>query len=139
MRQTQLHQIINNFHTAMIGIAQDSDLFRDYPRGCCGNGSEMLCYYLFKEHNIETTIVTGEIWKPEYGSHAWLEYGELIIDLTCCQFDKCRLECPYVGTDREWHDRWGEDSRLDFRDVTQEWVQHSTDEYRELLSQINAR
>ena len=67
----------------------DSDYFGRFPRGCCGDTSDMLAQYLV-EHGIKTKYIVGTYWDDETGdsqSHAWLLLNEeTIIDITGDQF-----------------------------------------------------
>lgn len=63
--------------------------FSGFPRGCCGDASELLAEYL-EEHGIGTVQICGEYLRGEFydkQSHAWLltEDG-IIIDITGDQF-----------------------------------------------------
>lgn len=68
----------------------DSDfIFRSFPRGCCGDASDLLGEYLL-EHGVRSTYVCGNRYfeNPEEGtqSHAWLVVDGLIADITGDQF-----------------------------------------------------
>jgi len=102
-----LRELVASFHDTLSEIAhQFQVLFGTYPRGACGHGSEILGYHLLTVHAVETTYCNGETHNPHFQSHAWLEYGNVIIDITCCQFDNCLFPCPYVEVDDSWHKRW---------------------------------
>lgn len=80
------------------------DPFLNFPKGCCGDASELLSKFL-KENDIETKYITGEEGRQ---SHAWLEYDEfIIIDITADQFDTDK-EKVVVTTDKNWHLRFQE-------------------------------
>lgn len=90
----------------------DSDIiFRSFPRGCCGDASDLLAQYLL-ENGIKTTYVCGTYWgEPEENgqSHAWLVTGRYtIIDITGDQFKRnptfLNYDNPvYVGRKDKFH------------------------------------
>ncbi|TSE03937.1 hypothetical protein [Aquimarina algiphila] len=55
----------------------------DFPRGCCGNASDLLKKVL--EGNSFQNIIYSKGWRNEQ-SHGWLEYKGFIIDITADQF-----------------------------------------------------
>lgn len=87
-------------------------LFRDYPRGCCGDASVLLGHYLLSK-GIKTYYVCGHYRQEDfenYQSHAWLiTINGIVIDITGDQF---RYETRfynynipiYVGDNDEFHD-----------------------------------
>ena len=64
--------------------------FRDFP-GACGDVSEMFGTYLFERCGVNAKYVSSVEGTGFDGTHAWLELGDLIIDLTCDQFPQY---CP---------------------------------------------
>lgn len=75
---------------------------KDYPLGACGDTCELLADYLRKVGLGDPTFVSG-VNRGTGQTHAWLELGELIIDITADQFDG--VDHPViVTTDRSWHD-----------------------------------
>ena len=54
-----------------------------FPRGSCGDVSDMLGEFLQRTSGIECDYVVG---CTAEGSHAWLEYGGVFIDITADQF-----------------------------------------------------
>ena len=112
LQESRLYETVLSFHDTLAKISnQFRLLFGDYPRGACGSGSEMLGYYLQTRHAVDTTYCNGETHYPRYQSHAWLEYGKIIVDITCCQFVDCPFPCPYVGIDNSWHGPWNPERR----------------------------
>ena len=55
----------------------------DFPYGCCGSVSEKLCELMEREGLSGATYKWG--WRANQ-SHAWVEYDDLIIDVTISQF-----------------------------------------------------
>ena len=102
-----LREIVTSFHDTLSQIAhQFQSLFGAYPRGACGHGFEMLGYHLLTVHAVETTYCNGVTHNTHFQSYAWLEYGNVIIDITCSQFDNCPFPCPYIDIDHSWHQPW---------------------------------
>jgi hypothetical protein len=80
--------------------------FENFPRGCCGDVTELLAAYLKDEGLGEFAYVSG--WSAEKNSsHAWLEKDGYIIDATADQFQD-RANCSMVIEDRKWHGRFAD-------------------------------
>ncbi|MEW9699069.1 transglutaminase domain-containing protein [Paenibacillus sp. SI8] len=60
-----------------------STWFENFPRGCCGDTSDLFAKYLLTL-GIQTEYVWGINSKRQ--SHGWLEYEDYIMDLTADQF-----------------------------------------------------
>ena len=75
------------------------ETFLNFPKGACGDATLLLGRFLI-EHNYEPFMyMLGE---RGTSSHAWLQRGELIIDITADQFDDCN--CAIVVSEQsEWH------------------------------------
>ena len=73
MEQEQIHNLIIDFRIAIertceAGVLERDIVFRSFPRGCCGDTSELLAEYL-RLNGIKTIYVCGD----DHGqSHAWL-------------------------------------------------------------------
>ncbi|WP_160684330.1 transglutaminase domain-containing protein [Clostridium sp. C2-6-12] len=90
----------------------DKDLsFNEFPRGCCGDTSDLLAQYLL-ENGIETNYVCGTYRDGSFENsqtHAWLlTDNNIIIDITGDQFkyDADFLnynESVYVGVEDDFH------------------------------------
>jgi len=66
------------------------DSFKKFPKGCCGPVSLILNEYLYIKGYGKFKYVCGDKGKgKEKRSHAWLEEGEYIIDITADQFSGC--------------------------------------------------
>jgi hypothetical protein len=83
----------------------DAMIFGSFPHGCCGAVSELLSVFLQAREHGTFTYVCGHRFDPNLGfsSHAWLEQGGYIVDITQDQFDG-RGEQTFVTVDRSWHD-----------------------------------
>lgn len=87
-----LFRLASNYRVAIekafrAGVINDIILNR-FPKGCCGDASLLLSEYL-RENEIETDYVCGSFLlegEDQTQSHAWLEFGKNIIDITGDQF-----------------------------------------------------
>lgn len=81
--------------------------FRDFPRGSCGDTSELLGEYLRDCGLGDWTYVSGIDNSPGgFYTHAWLKRDEIYVDITGDQFDEC--DDPVVVTYSPlWQDRFG--------------------------------
>ena len=70
--------------------------FSPFPRGWCGCVSRVLGAWLSEKYpNEKFYYVCGR----RNGTHAWIEYDEIILDITADQFEDCNEEIivkPYV-------------------------------------------
>ena len=120
---------------------------RDFPSGACGDASLLLAHFLAEAGLYGAVYVSG-LW--ERYSHAWLELGNLIIDITADQFTadpQAALvldglpETPdgvLVTTSRDWHSRFEEArrsvARIDVYDDTTNRLLEKA--YREIRSHV---
>lgn len=65
----------------------ESCWFSDFPRGCCGDTSDLFIKHL-KQYGVKSQYVWGMRGKQ---SHAWIEIDGLIIDLTADQFEEIKV------------------------------------------------
>jgi hypothetical protein len=79
----------------------DGILFGRFPHGTCGGTSELLGRYLIEAGYENVMYVCGN--KHNEGSHAWVEVGEFILDITGDQFGQPAV---VVTTASDWHDEW---------------------------------
>ena len=78
--------------------------FRDFPKGSCGDASLLLAKYLKDCGFGEFDYMLGFLFpESESHSHAWLQQGDLIVDITIDQFDDCS-EPVFVSYCSPWHD-----------------------------------
>jgi hypothetical protein len=78
----------------------------DFPSGACGDAALLLTKHLQLVGIWPLIYVCGQMAirrRTQY--HAWLEYGELIIDITADQFEGIS-DPVIVTTDRAWHGRF---------------------------------
>lgn len=81
------------------------DGLRNFPCGACGDASLILAKYLASRNLGPFEYVSGETRAAGFQTHAWLEKGELIIDITADQFDEF-TEPVTITTGRSFHDRF---------------------------------
>ncbi|MCS4493559.1 hypothetical protein NXS97_04980 [Pantoea sp. B623] len=77
-----------------------------FPSGCCGDTSRVLAYLLCQQFDVITQVVSGKYYEDEHegvecglsngNSHAWVQLGEYIIDLTADQFQDRGFDNPSV-------------------------------------------
>ncbi|KAF5047460.1 hypothetical protein [Acetobacterium wieringae] len=109
-------RLVNKFREAL-DLARDSgefdnDIsFYNFPRGCCGDASDLLAQFLL-DHGIRTYYVCGSYYDDSFEnsqSHAWLMTGnQIIIDITGNQFRYnpvfLNYDKPvYVGVEDDFH------------------------------------
>lgn len=110
-----IEEIALKFRLAVENLApkdfDESTWFSKFPKGCCGDTSELLSKYLM-ENGIVVEYVNG-VWNTQW--HAWLEYMEYIIDITADQFPGIR-DKVVITTDKYWHSKFNKQTRryLDF-------------------------
>ena len=78
-----------------------------FPRGACGDVSLILGQVLDDEGITGFQYVCGNKYEP-FSSHAWLQKGEWIIDITADQFPDV-AEPVIVADDSAWHSLWRHD------------------------------
>lgn len=112
----EISALVTQFRNAIDIAREKGDFskdicFREFPRACCGDTSDLLAHYLL-QNGIQTDYVCGNYYgDPEGGwqSHAWLELKNgIIIDITGDQFKYNELllnyDIPvYIGEMDEFH------------------------------------
>ena len=79
----------------------DLPTLKDFPRSSCGDTAILLGEYFYSRSLGLWEYVAGSR-KQDLHSHAWIEQGGLIIDITADQFED--VDEPVVVTrDRQWH------------------------------------
>jgi hypothetical protein len=75
---------------------------QNFPRGSCGDASELLGQYL-QDSGLGTWDYRLGFEPESMNSHAWVEQGQVLADITADQFPD--VSDPVVVTaDRSWHD-----------------------------------
>ena len=68
-----------------------------FPRGCCGDATDLLALYISKYHNKSSTYVCGVgLGDNPNQSHAWLICDGYLIDITADQFNEKGYNLPRV-------------------------------------------
>ena len=98
----KLYEIARNFRHAIESLDatdyESSSHFKEFPKGCCGDSSDLLRHHLYSV-DITSEYICG---MDKNGSHAWLESNGFIIDITADQFDEIN-ERIIITKDRRWH------------------------------------
>lgn len=117
---------------------EQSRYFIDFPAGRCGSTSDMLCQFLIDNGIEDISYVCGDYYGnswEERQSHAWLEIGNTIVDITADQFkyreDKLKNCNPiYVGPMNDYYRAF---EVLDRNKHLHYGIQRSWKNYGELL------
>lgn len=97
---SQLRAAARRFRTALELGGLELASLADFPRGACGDASEMLGQYL-ADCNLGTWLYRSCASIP---SHAWLERDGWIVDITADQFESVS-QPVIVTTDRWWYEQ----------------------------------
>jgi hypothetical protein len=121
--RAELLEIASDFRRKL-DVADKSLLpepFRDFPKGSCGAAAKTLGLYIRETLQIECTLINAGSSNVYPWTHSWLEYGNLIIDVTADQFGK---QPPvWVTTDRSWHQRFGDSKPDALCTYDAEWIE----------------
>lgn len=91
----EFHSLIENVDKGKLSVK-----LKNFPKGACGDTSLLLGIYL-NEHGFSTNYVCG-FSEENDSSHAWLEYKDIIIDITAYQFPE--IEDKIIVTkNSKWH------------------------------------
>ena len=105
----KVRKIVTQFRNAILAC-KSVDLpigLRDFPKGACGDATALLGIHLQKRGCGSLDYVCGN----RHGhSHAWLQKGDIIIDITADQFEDVE-ETVIVTRDDHWHREFLEESR----------------------------
>ena len=85
-------------------------MFYAFPQGACGPASELMGRLLDEELGIPGVYVCGDGHPNLEGnqSHAWVEVGKFILDITHDQFDETGLGGWVFPKENPWHQQFGE-------------------------------
>jgi hypothetical protein len=96
-------QRVRNYFEALARQPAGNYLFKRFPKGCCGNVSHILGCFLISQGYEDISYVAGErTVNDQYQTHAWLEWGGWIIDITADQFAD-GLSAVFMERDSEFH------------------------------------
>lgn len=79
--------------------------FESFPRGACGDATLILGTYFIDQGFSEFNYMLGDYGSHEddtWSSHAWLQNGDLVVDITADQFPEIS-EKVIVSRDSSWH------------------------------------
>jgi len=101
----KLKQLATEFRLAIEkcqGVRTIIVTFSNFPRGSCGEASLFLAKYLEENNCGCFNYILGD---REGRSHAWLEQGDVIVDITADQFDD--NDQPVIVTvNHNWHSQF---------------------------------
>ncbi|MDO9485389.1 MAG: hypothetical protein Q7K25_04940 [Actinomycetota bacterium] len=89
------------FRAALIEGGLEWELFKDFPRGVCGDTCLLLGQYLSNLGLGEWLYCSGSSYGPngEFRSHAWLVQNGWIVDITADQFEDVTETVTFT---RDW-------------------------------------
>ena len=101
----KLKEIVSKFKAAILACDLDGlgIGFRAFPMGACGDTCLLLGTYLHELGYGRVDYVFGQKGRQ---SHAWLEMGDIIIDITADQFEK-DIDPVLITRDKRWHKEKG--------------------------------
>jgi hypothetical protein len=101
---TAVRNAIEESRIAFPGYLKDK--FAAFPKETCSHASTLLALYLSEQGFLDVQFVFNGCRHDDFQrSHAWLEIGPVIIDITADQFDG--ISDPVIVTlDRTFHDQF---------------------------------
>ncbi len=140
----QIYLYAEEFRTAIEKVKAEKDYSEDlkwwfdrFPKGRCGDTSELLANY-FLSKGISVTINSNGVYNGK--SHAWVEYnGNYIIDITADQFpDKVGRRVIMTEIEDPWYCRFngGVNRLTEFHGFSDRLKECRQKEYSVILSQI---
>jgi hypothetical protein len=118
----------------------DHPIFQRFPHGSCGDSSRTLAKFL-ESHGVTGVeyVLGGSVSHPQgLPTHAWLEIGGIIVDITADQFEWYPGPAVIVGRDRTWHSQFAERDR-DTNTLEDYSQPQLLDLYDRILHQVPAR
>lgn len=108
--------------------------FENFPRGCCGQACHLLAKYLEQNGCGRFNYILGN---RQGSSHAWLEQGKVIVDITADQFND-NNQPVIVTVEHNWHDQFcGEiDSVADFDKYNEQFRINAWHVYKKVLETL---
>jgi hypothetical protein len=115
MINKELFETASEFRAAILSIPKSEFPWRtsmgakvsQFPNGCCGDASQLLLAYFHDKLGVKPIYILGENGgvNSEIVSHAWLEVGHLVIDITADQFNESgyNFDGVYVGERTDWY------------------------------------
>jgi hypothetical protein len=99
----KLKELATKFRTAIMKCKPKTPLvsFQNFPYGACGDASLLLAKY-FNDNNCGDFYYVLGYWENK--SHAWLQKGDIIIDITANQFNDQNASVIFMK-DNKWHSK----------------------------------
>ena len=135
-----LEKIATACRVALVSLAsKKGSKFHGFPEGTCGSASEVIGRILKEEFQIEGTYICADS-HPQYDwdrSHAWVEVGDFIIDITHDQFEGTGLSGWVFERGMGWHAQFSEivEHRNTFS-TPENWKEYPHDGYRAALEKV---
>ncbi len=132
-----------NFRNAIEAISPSLGIsFDSFPRGSCGDAAPMLGTYLIEQGLGEFQYMQGNYGseaEENWSSHAWLQSGEIVVDITADQFPDVS-DPVIVQEGSEWHACLdGEEQNLgDYRVYDSYTVANLGRLYGKIVAEINS-
>lgn len=137
MNLIELKRIAKSFRAAIESIPANNrpDGLNTFPTGSCGDATLLLGAYLSDIKVSGFEYILGERGfqtENSYMSHAWLQNGQLIIDITADQFPEV-IESVIVCENSSWHRTFDAESLgcSDFRKLNGN-LEHLVSVYEEI-------
>ena len=116
--------------------------FSSFPRGACGDAVPLLGTYLIENGLGDFQYVLGDYGSRKNGtwsSHAWLQAGNLVVDITADQFADVS-DKVIVSANSDWHAKLNGVNKhvADYRIYDSHTVHVLGQIYIKIIEQINA-
>ena len=132
-----------SFRNAIEAISPSLGIsFESFPRGSCGDATPMLGTYLIEQGLGEFQYMAGDYGSESEGnwsSHAWLQSGDIFVDITADQFPDV-IDPVIVQENSEWHAGLGGKAQNlgDYRVYDPSTVANLGRLYAMIVAEINA-
>lgn len=109
-------------------------LFRAFPRGACGDISDILAEHLYSLGLQKIEYVQGRL---NDGTHAWLETVGYAIDITADQFDEISSKVLFQPPNI-WHSKYEVEHRrkAGYKDATHQYTPEVSALHKALLKTL---
>jgi len=139
----KIHTAATNFRNAIEEISHSlGATFESFPRGSCGDATPMLGTYLIDQGLGEFQYMQGDYGSEAEGnwsSHAWLQSGNLVIDITADQFPDVTDPVVVMENSKWHHGLAGEEQNIgDYRVYDPSTVANLGRLYAKIVAAINA-
>lgn len=135
-----LEKIATACRLGLLSLAEkNGSMFHQFPKATCGPASEVLGRILKEEFQIDGIYVCASSHSllDQEQSHAWVEVGEFIIDITHDQFHGTGLSGWVFKRGPGWHEQF---SKIDLRRngfcTPENWMFYPHDGYHAALKAV---